>query len=632
MSLRGSTPNKAEAISGLRSLSRGRRLLRPFGARNDGRGISRGLLAMTRPSFRKGLAFASLSGFLLALAYPRPNLWALAWVALIPLVNALERSKKWGEAFFTGLTGGIIFFLLSISWLRHVTVFGWLFVVVFQASYWGIFGVLNYQSRLLIKRRDLRILALAAFWVGLELLRTEVPVWGFGWNLLGASQASNLWMAQLASVGGVYSVSFLVLLGNLALYFRKTPKKRKEFPVPQIFFVLLGLVLLFGWHRIQQFNPRSLYRVSVVQGNIPQLLKWDSAYANKILRIYLNLTELISYDEPQLIIWPEAAYPGFFNREEAAEKVKSLVRKIQIPLLVGSPHQEDKGFYNSAYLLDSSGNVAERYDKIRLVPFGEYVPWKPVFGFLEPYAYALGVSDFSAGKEYTVFKVPLTLPSPPRGERERVRGLWPQFSVLICFEDTFPGLARSFAGRGADFLIVITNDAWFGDSSAPYQHLQASVFRALENGVSVVRAANTGVSGFVTPMGQVVARVKDKKGKDTWIMGGMTYPGVWAKKDTLYRSGGWLFPYVCLAVLIMMIFLPLTPTLSPRRGEGRVRGVFLLAFVVLSLVTLTGCIRLTAGGFHAKKGPGGETQVKEAYLDTDELVGKKPPGKIEVYE
>ncbi len=565
---------------------------------------------MTASSIRQRLVLAGFSGFLLTLAFPRWNLWFLAWVALLPLLYSLDQARNRREAFLLGFAGGFVFFLLSVSWLRQVTVFGMFFVAAMEALSWGVFAALarekdNREPSLFSSVPPLFV---SACWVALEFVRSEIPVGGFGWNLLGNSQASNLWIAQLASLGGVYAVSFLVFLGNTVIYSLLRNGIKAQLPKVLLFPLLAAAAILFGWSRLETFAPNLFLRVSVLQGNIPQLLKWEKSYREEILKIYLNLTELASYDAPQLIVWPEAAYPGFFNREADAERVKEGVRKIEIPLLVGSPHEEEDRFYNSAYLLGRSGEVTGRYDKIRLVPFGEYVPWKPIFGFLEPYAYALGVSDFSAGREFSVFHL----------EESGIR-----FSVLVCFEDTFPDLARRFVDRGADFLTVITNDAWFGHTSAPYQHLQASIFRAIENGVPVVRAANTGVSGFITPRGQVVERVKNQEGEDTFVMGGITYPLAFAKETTLYRKGGWLFPYGILGTVLagtLLLARPVPPRTVP-------------ALLVLWFFLGTGCLRLTGGAFYAKKGTEGEpAKVKEVHLDTDEfLPGKKPaPGKIEV--
>ena len=555
------------------------------------------------------LSLAFLSGFLLTLAFPRWNLWPLAWAALIPFFYALDRARNKFQAFLLSFLTGFIFFILSVSWLRHVTTFGMFFVVTMEAAYWGLFGILYHVlSGNGGRARWAPTLILAACWTALEFIRSEIPVWGFGWNLLGSSQASNLGVAQLASVGGVYAVSFLVFLGNLAIYSFFKKGIQKGFQTLAIFGLLFVAVLLFGWNRFLAFSPVSFFRVSVLQGNIPQLLKWYESHKEEILKIYLNLTELASYDVPQLIVWPEAAYPGFFNREPLARQVKELVKRIETPLLVGSPHQEaDDIFYNSAYLLNNSGEIESRYDKIRLVPFGEYVPLKSVFGFLESLAYELGVSDFSEGKRFTIFNL----------KDSGVR-----FASLICFEDSFPALAREFVKRGADFLVVITNDAWFERSSAPYQHLQASVFRAIENGVSVVRAANTGVSAFITPLGEITERVHNQQGKDTFIMGGMTYPVVLTTENTLYQHGGWLFPYLCLFVLVLTFF---SSVRFPKKS--------LAFFAALLIFSFTGCIRLQGGAFFTKKGSGDESpKVKEAYFDSNELLpGKKQaPGRIEI--
>ncbi len=559
--------------------------------------VEKNIKSVTGPkTLGRAFLLSSLSGLLLTLAFPRWGLWLLAWVSLVPLFRALDMAKDRFEAFGLGFTAGFVFFLLSISWLRHVTVFGLFFVVTMLAVYWGVFGVLYFGCRgagtVPKKGGETPPLLLAAIWVALEFIRSELPVWGFGWNLLGSSQSPNLWVVQLASLGGVTSVSFLIFLGNVFAHTLTRKRTQETLQNGFVFLLLLGATSLFGWSRVQAFNPQSFFRVSVLQGNIPQLLKWDEDYKREILRIYLNLTRLASFDASQVIVWPEAAFPGFLNQDPLGRRVERLVRQIGIPLIVGSPHAEAAAYYNSSYLIDASGKVAGRYDKIRLVPFGEYVPWKPVFGFLEPYAYALGVSDFSPGRDFTVF---------------RLEGSGPRFSTLICFEDVFPNLARQFVDRGADFLFVMTNDAWFGHSSAPYQHLQASQLRAIENGVSIVRAANTGVSAFITPLGEVVEKVHNQDGKDTFVMGGTTYPVVLAKEETLFRKGGWLFPYACLAVLIAWI------------PFHRFRPLALVFFLLLT----SACVRIQGGGFVAKKDSSGEPKVHEVSFDSDKLLNRQ---------
>jgi apolipoprotein N-acyltransferase len=268
----------------------------------------------------------------------------------------------------------------------------------------------------------------------------------------------------------------------------------------------------------------------------------------KILEIHEKLTRLAALEQTDLIIWPEAAFPGYFNRDLQAERISRLAKEIQTPLLLGGLEWESENeSYNSAYFLKKDGASGQRYDKLRLVPFGEYIPLKSIFGGLKPIADALGISDFKAG----------TAPVIVRWARED----WP-FGVLICFEDVFSDLARDLADRDAKFLVVITNDAWFGKTGAPFQHLQASIFRAIENGVSVVRAANTGISAFVSHQGRVLATVKGAKGEETFVMGQKTLDLPLVAERTLFRRGGHLFPYFATG-----LFLVLVMTRSGKRVE-----------------------------------------------------------------
>ena len=291
-------------------------------------------------------------------------------------------------------------------------------------------------------------------------------------------------------------------------------------------------------------------RVSEHQGNIPQAVKWEIMAKEQILSIYEKLTQLAALDQPDLIIWPEASFPGYFNRDLQSERIARVAQEVQTPLLVGALYwRNEKEVYNSAYFLDKDGVAAQqRYDKVRLVPFGEYIPLKFLLGWLKPVADALGISDFSAGAGSTVF--------------QWAREEWP-FGVLICFEDVFTDLARKMADRDAKFLVVITNDAWFGKTGAPYQHLQASIFRAVENGVAVVRAANTGLSAFISYRGEVLATVKNAKGEELFTLGHKTLDLPLTVENTIYRRGGFYFPYAaCLLFLGLGLFLIKKRTVS----------------------------------------------------------------------
>lgn len=490
---------------------------------------------------------AILSGLFLAAAFPNSSKPFLAWVALVPLLAAVRHAKSKSQAFSYGFTAGVVFFLFSIHWLIHVTTFGWLFLTAVESLFFGLFAWAVYEGRGFSSFYP-RIFWSALAWTSSEFLRAVFPVFGFGWNLLGYSQSENLLVIQSANTVGVYGLGFGIALVNACLAeclasagdgFARFLKKCWF----AFFFSVIFLPALFI-HGLYHFRipgqTVGTWKISLIQGNIPQSVKWEPMARGKIIEVYTKLTEIVSFDKPDLVIWPEAAFPGYFNKDLDTVSVFEIQKKTGIPIVVGAPHLEENDVaYNSAYLVNA-GEIKQRYDKQNLVPFGEYVPLKPFLSFLTPLAYSLGVSDFTAGRVKTVFEIM---------NREV------SFSVLICFEDVFPDLAREFVDRGANFLAVITNDAWFGKSAAPFQHLQASVFRAIENGVPVVRAANTGVSAFISQRGEILERVEDGQGESIFVTGAETFALPVRNKETFYRKGGWLFPHVVTGCFVIMLTL-----------------------------------------------------------------------------
>ncbi len=510
--------------------------------------------------FELPTAYLSLiSGLLLALNFLNFPLGFTAWFALIPFLIALHKSRSKGEALLSGFLFGGVFFLLSIAWLRFVTFFGWAALVGIETSFIVLCAWAVYAAR----RTPVffRIVWFAVVWTACEVFRSEIPVFGFGWNLLSYSQWPYAWVIQFANLGGAYGLSFVMALVNAALaegcihFF--TAKKNSDRKTPAL---ILGFILTlstivfshgFYWsHRPAQSPARNL-RISVLQGNIPEELENDPVIRDKIIGIYSKLTELAQFDQSELIIWPEAAFPGYFNRDINADSIHTLARTSGIPMIVGSPHfEEPRKAYNSAYFLGPTGEIKNRYDKQKLVPFGEYVPLLPIFGWLEPMAHYMGVSDFSSGKESTVFSMM---------NKEF------KFSTLICFEDTFQRLTREFVDNGAEFLVVITNDSWFKKTAAPYQHMHVSMFRAVENGVPVIRAANTGVSTFISSTGKELARLRDEKGRDIFIAGRKTFEMPIDPRLTYYRRGGWVFGYA-----VFGLFVIIGPVLIFRSGKFEV--------------------------------------------------------------
>lgn len=496
---------------------------------------------------KKPALLSILSGSLLALSFPHPGWDFFAWFALVPLLYAVRSAQTPGRAFGYGALFGAVFFGVSMHWLTRVTAVGWILLVLVQSLYTALFAWLVYYGKKTDWPVVCKVLWTAAAWTLMEFARSEVPVFGFGWNLLAFSQAGAPVAIQVANAIGAYGLGFFmaavnVCVAKLFLKEKQRPRGAAAALFSAVLVIAAGTYAYGEWTLAKKTEPPEFLRLAVTQGNIPQSLKWAPVAKEKILAVYAKLTELSALDDADLVIWPEAAFPGYFNRDVQGPEVATLARTLAVPLLVGGVHREgDSEVYNSAYFIDKTGATGQRYDKLRLVPFGEYIPFKPVFFWLEPVADDLGIGDFLPGKQPVIF----------RWAREE----WP-FGVLICFEDVVPALARELADRGAKFIAVITNDAWFEKTAAPFQHFQASVFRAVENGVPVVRAANTGVSGMISCRGEVLETVKGEKGEEIFVAGRKVYDLPLFTKDTVYRKGGWAFPYLVATLFVGLgIFL-----------------------------------------------------------------------------
>ena len=488
-----------------------------------------------------------LSAFSLILSFPKFSLWPLAWIAFVPVFYAARREQKFGGVFLHFYLMGFIFFFFSVEWLRHVSYFGWIFVATKYALYFGVFGLIVHWFW---KRNHffLSLIALPSIWVVLEWMRAEVPVWGFGWNLLSYSHSFNLDISGIASIIGAYGLSWLIMFANLSIFFILDFElsHRKSDGIIAITGIL-GLALVFGIYFAYDLKPEinskgPNIRAVIVQGNIPQAQKWDYAHKIPILKTHEALSRLGAGKEvADLIIWPEAAYPGFYNVDQEKMRMHNLADELKSPILFGGLDVEGAGsnvehYFNSAFLILPNEHEETRYDKIRLVSFGEYVPWRTFFNLfgLERLAYSLGVSDFEPGRDIKAFSI------------KEIK-----FSTLICFEDTFPSMALKAVKGGAQFLVVITNDAWFSKSAAPYQHLQASIFRAIENGVPLIRSANTGVSAVIASNGKVLDEVKDKSGNTTFIAGVLSRSVSLNQGTTFYQSKGYLLPYFFLGLSLL---------------------------------------------------------------------------------
>lgn len=478
-----------------------------------------------------------VSGILLALPFNHGKLWFLSWFGFVPLFIALGNKSK-AKAFLLSFITGVVFWSVTIYWLVHVTLTGTILLILYLALYFGFFGVMF--STLNHEPSSMNFIYIPSSWVILEYLRSHLLT-GFPWALLGYSQYLNLPIIQISDITGVWGVSFLVMMSNVAAY--SLIIHRSSLSVKKRGFLLSALLIMFtliyGYYKIRQTTHNKYQtevKISVVQGNIPQELKWNPLSRSYIVNKYLDISKQAAEDTPDLIIWPEASLPAVLEEEPVFfASVKDLAIETKTPLLLGALTTRNNLYYNSALLVSTRGEILSQYDKLHLVPFGEYIPLRKTLSFMETIA---PIGDVERGKDYAIFSLPA------------------KFSVLICFEDLFPQISREFIKRGADFLVNITNDAWYKKTPASFQHFQASVFRAVENRVFLVRAANTGVSGFIGPSGKIISLVRDKTGQNIFIDGFDTQTVSVAKRPfSFYTRYGDVLPVVCIFFVIYGIIL-----------------------------------------------------------------------------
>ena len=468
------------------------------------------------------LIIASLSTpLLLAAAMPgRISWWPLLFVALVPLLNFIS-SNRFGRSFAAGFLAGFVYHVCLLYWIVFVLgkyggLPSWIAagVMLLLAAYMGMYlgffsGILSLVAG---KGRERRAIPLAflflgpALWVGLDWLRGFLFS-GFPWMDMGYGLYSQPIMIQAADLGGHHLLTFcLVLVNVLVLFFllsfsrgMRPLRKGGQLPVmiACILLILVGVYSLLRYRQLSEsVSSAEKFVIAVVQGNIPQEEKWASGGKKATLNIYQGLSEEGMKDrQADLIVWPETALPFYPVNDPLFSIVTKFAEKQNAWLLTGAPYYTVIGwqasmeptleYFNSALLISPKGKLVGRYNKQHLVPFGEYVPLGQFLPFLEPVVEHIG--NFTPGSS----DQPLQFGSLKAG-------------VLICFESIFPKLARQQVVAGANLLINLTNDAWYGRSSAPYQSFAMTIFRSLETRRSLVRAANTGISGFVDPLGRVI--------------------------------------------------------------------------------------------------------------------------------
>ncbi|MBP6343124.1 MAG: apolipoprotein N-acyltransferase [Candidatus Omnitrophica bacterium] len=486
----------------------------------------------------RSLLLCFLSVVLLVFSFPKIDCGPLVWFALVPWMFAID-GKRGRAAFGWSYLIGFLFFFGAFYWVMYVTTVGALLLMAFLALYCGVWGWV--YNRFAGRPAGHKVLAYAGWWVVLEYARGHI-LSGFGWGCLSHSQSHNLALIQIADVTGTYGISFLIIAvnvlikENLSFVFSSSTQERVSLIRTNMAVVgILLAVYAYGFWRLAESPQLPSMRVAVVQGNIPQEEKWDIANRSSTIEKYLELSSQSLKGSPDIIIWPETAFPGLISEmPELMERIRDFARTAQVPVLIGVVTEEGDKYFNSGLLISAEGEFTGRYDKMHLVPFGEFLPLRRELPFL---ADIVPIDDFSAGHKPTVF------PLLRKGQETL-------FSVAICFEDTLAYINRRFVQKGAQLLVNITNDAWFQDSKEPFMHLQASVFRTIETRRSLVRAANTGVSCSIDPYGRIMNFLQDSRGKKTYIDGAAVFEVPLNTSTTLYTKLGDIFTYICFLCIL----------------------------------------------------------------------------------
>ncbi len=521
-------------------------------------------------------ALAIASGLALALAFPKLDLSLFAWAAFVPLFYAIE-DEPLARVFGWAWLAGFAFYLGSLYWipipLHDFADVRMEFAIVPALLLAGVLALYSgcavWCGAYVTRRLAIPIVVtMPIAWTAAEWLRSFFPV-GFPWNLVGYAAYRHLELIQFAEFTGVYGVSALIVFFNTVVYvvlFRRASNRLQAVSLGALT-ALLVILIGFGSWRIQALKrmaPRGEFRVAMVQGNIPQSLKWDPNFLPQSFKVYQDETAFAASRGADLVAWPEAAaafffqpedrYPAEFQGDEAyRDALLQLARTTGDPILFGAPTLAERdgqlGFYNRAYLVSGAGQVVSHYDKIQLVPFGEYVPASAILGYFVNRV-VHGIGDMIPGAEQTLF--------PLKGAR---------LGILICYESVFPDLTRREVQRGADVLVNITNDAWYGRSSAPYQALAMAAVRCAETKVPMIRVANTGISAIITPTGEITARTPlFKRGTEIETV-------AWRPMRTVYTIVGDLFAEICFALAAIGIALGRLRPRSPKPAETMLKKI-----------------------------------------------------------
>ena len=462
-----------------------------YRASGEGLRVCANPVSLTLPSPRlRGPIAGIISGSLLVLSLPKPDLYPLAWFSLVPLLYIIGSGSTLKQTLSVSYTAGLVFFAGTFYWIAETMVIygglsiplgvgvGAMFVIAY-AFYFVLFGLGVHRA---VSRFGTAGLFFAApLWVTVELLRS-ILFSGFPWMLSGYALVPYTGILQMTVWTGVYGLSFLATTVNSLIAYSILRGSKTGIAAAAAVILISTFLPVISVQASHDPIP-----VRLVQTNISLDQPWKKPESDQLLDQLSELSTRAT-GRPRLVVWPETPAPFYLNEDaDFRGRMQAVARKLGSYFLVGYIDAVGEGPSNSAGLLDPKGDQVSRYDKMHLVPFGEYVPFKNLLFFAESLTRQVG--EFIPGTEYTI--------SGLDGH---------QISTAICYESIFPDLVRRFVKRGSELLVVITNDGWFGESSAPYQHLRMGVVRAVENRRYMVRTANTGISAIIDPYGRIESR------------------------------------------------------------------------------------------------------------------------------
>ncbi len=504
----------------------------------------------------KYIFFVSL---LLSISFPPFPLGFLVPFALAIFIGfIIDKSPR--DSFRLGYWLGLFWGAMTLFWISASTLVGAVFAITINALHYAVLWWLFAHFRK--KSKTFALVSLPFLWTGFEFLRLFTDI-RFNWMTLAYTQTYYRPFIQIVEVTGYLGLSFVLVLFSVLIYLAFRMKNRWSL-APLTGIVLITISMLFYGHtRIRHFENREypLIRAGLVQPNVDPFEKWDPEFQKDAFDMLMKASSDMLPLKPQLIVWPETATPFYLRgRVEQQGEIHNFVDSTRTCLLTGTPDyqfeksDDDYRIYNAAFFFRPGSEAFETYYKMALVPAAESMPFKSALPFLRKLD--VGGGDFFPGHKFSVFKfqIPTRMGQYADNNYQTVsldslRKSDVNLSAIICYESVFPNIVRNFIARGANLLTIITNDGWFGLTSGPYQHSQYAVLRAVENRVSIIRCANTGISSFIDPTGRVLLKAHLETRKDL-----VDYLPLNTEHTFYTRHGEWFGKIILLVCSLLILF------------------------------------------------------------------------------